>query len=133
MKRFQVALVVFLNFALLIIGLSQNLLYSQIKKVGNPAPENAPILTVEISAKKYAFTPSKVELPANTLVRINLTSLDTEHGFEIESYPHSCLTFKPGKTGTVELYTDKKGEFAFSCCHLCGLGHSKMKGVLVVK
>jgi cytochrome c oxidase subunit 2 len=133
MKRFRSRLVFILNAGLLILGMGQNAIYSQIKKVGNPAPENAPVLTVEISAKKFAFTPSRVEVPANTLVKINLTSLDVEHGFEIESYPHSCVTFKPGKSGNVELYTDKKGEFPFSCCHFCGMGHGKMKGVLVVK
>jgi cytochrome c oxidase subunit 2 len=133
MKRFRIGLLFILNAALLILGTGQSGLYSQIQKVGNPAPENAPVLTVEISAKKYAFTPSRIEVPANTLIKIKLTSLDAEHGFEIESYPHSCVKFKPGKTGNVELYTDKKGEFPFSCCHFCGMGHNKMKGILVVK
>jgi cytochrome c oxidase subunit 2 len=118
----------------LIAGSWESTLFAQdVKRIGSPAPAGAPIKEIEMTAKKYEFSPSKINVPSNTLVRIRLTALDREHGFEITSYPGSCVTVKPGKTVSIEFYTDKKGEFEFSFCKFCGLGHGKMKGKLIVE
>lgn len=102
-------------------------------RIGAPAPENAPVKEVEVSAKKYEYTPATIEVPVNTLLKIHLTALDREHGFEIQSFKDSCVKFKPSEPATVEFYADKPGEYDFKCCKFCGLGHSKMKGKLVIK
>jgi cytochrome c oxidase subunit 2 len=104
-----------------------------VKKVGNPAPAGAPVKEIEVSAKKYEFTPAEIEVPVNTLVRLHLKSTDKEHGFELKSIKDSCVKFKPEAPATLEFYADKAGELEFSCCKFCGMGHGKMKGKLVVK
>ena len=38
-----------------------------VKKIGNPAPAGAPVKEIEVSAKKYEFTPAEIEVPVNTL------------------------------------------------------------------
>jgi cytochrome c oxidase subunit II len=103
-----------------------------VKKIGT-APAGAPVKEVEVSAKKYEFNPATIEVPANTLVRIQLKATDREHGFELKSVKDSCVKFDPKTPATVEFYADKAGEYEFSCCKRCGLGHGKMKGKLVVK
>jgi cytochrome c oxidase subunit 2 len=103
------------------------------KVIGDPAPAGSPVKEVEVNAKKYEFSPSKIEVPINTLLRIHLTSLDREHGFEISSHQGSCVKFKPGQPATVEFYASKPGEYEFSCCKYCGMGHGKMTGMLIVK
>src|SRR6266480_2396838 len=95
-------------------------------KVGNPAPGDAPIKEVEVSAKKYEYTPQVIEVPVNTLVKIHLQAVDREHGFEMKSFKDSCIKFKPNEPATVEFYADKAGEYEFNCCKFCGLGHRKM-------
>ena len=105
----------------------------RVLQFGNPPPADAPIKEIEVHAKKYEFTPSSIEVPVNTLLRIHLTALDREHGFKIESTRGDCTTFKPGEPLTVEFFADKPGEYEFSCCKRCGLGHGKMKGKLIVK
>ena len=105
----------------------------EVKKVGNPAPAGAPVKEIEISAKKYEFTPAEIEVPVNTLLRLHLKSTDKEHGFELKSVKDSCIKFKPEAPVTLEFYADKAGELEFNCCKVCGMGHSKMKGKLVVK
>lgn len=104
-----------------------------VKKIGKPAPAGAPVKEIEVSAKKYEFTPAEIEVPVNTLVRLHLTATDKEHGFELKSVKDSCVKFKPETPATLEFYADKAGEFEFSCCKFCGMGHGKMKGKLVVK
>jgi len=100
---------------------------------GNSPPADAPIKEVEVHAKKYEFTPSTIEVPVNTLLRIHLTAVDREHGIRIDSIQGDCARFKPGEPLTVDFFADKPGEYEFSCCKLCGLGHGKMKGKLIVK
>ena len=39
----------------------------RVKKIGNPAPAGAPVKEIEVSAKKYEFTPAEIEVPLNTL------------------------------------------------------------------
>jgi cytochrome c oxidase subunit 2 len=103
-----------------------------VKKIGNP-PAGAPVKEVEVSAKKYEFTPAEIEVPVNTLLRVSLKATDKEHGFELKSVKDSCVKFKPEAPGTLEFYADKAGEFEFSCCKFCGMGHGKMKGKIIVK
>jgi len=103
-----------------------------VKKIGT-APADAPVKEVEVSAKKYEFNPATIEVPAKTLVRLHLKATDREHGFELKSVKDSCVKFDPKAPATFEFYADKAGEYEFSCCKRCGLGHGKMKGKLVVK
>src|SRR5215510_15438440 len=74
----------------------------EIKKVGNPAPAGAPVKEIEISAKKYEFTPAQIEVPVNTLVKLHLKATDKEHGFELKSVKNSCVKYKPEEPATLE-------------------------------
>jgi cytochrome c oxidase subunit 2 len=105
----------------------------EVKKIGNPAPADAPVKEIEVSARKYEYQPTTIEVPVNTLVRLHLKAIDKEHGFEIKSIKDSCVKFDPQTPATVEFYADKAGEYEFKCCKFCGFGHGKMKGRLVVK
>jgi cytochrome c oxidase subunit 2 len=130
MKRVVVLL---LGLFLLVPSMRTNEKAGEVKKIGNPAPAGAPVKEIEVSAKKYEFTPAEIEVPVNTLVRLHLKATDKEHGFELKSVKDSCVKFKPGAPATIEFYADKAGELEFSCCKFCGMGHSKMKGKLAVK
>jgi cytochrome c oxidase subunit 2 len=130
MKRVVVLL---LGLFLLVPSMRTDEKSGGVKKIGSPAPAGAPVKEIEVSAKKYEFTPAEIEVPVNTLVRLHLKATDKEHGFELKSVKDSCVKFKPGAPATIEFYADKAGELEFSCCKFCGMGHSKMKGKLVVK
>jgi cytochrome c oxidase subunit II len=125
-------LVVVLGVLLLVPSMRAEDKVGGVKKIGM-APAGAPVKEVEVSAKKYEFNPDTIEVPANTVVRLHLKATDREHGFELKSVKDSCVKFDPKTPATFEFYTDKAGEYEFSCCKHCGLGHGKMKGKLVVK
>jgi cytochrome c oxidase subunit II len=129
----SVGLMVWLGLASLSPGIAQQAGTAKAKVLGNPAPAGAPVKEIELKARKYEFSPPLIEVPTNTLLRIHLTAVDREHGFEIKSLPGSCVKFKPGEPFTVEYFADKPGEIEFACCKFCGFGHGKMKGKLVVK
>lgn len=126
-------LVLLLSLSVSTFLLAEERKTEEIKKIGNPAPSGATVKEIEVSAKKYEFTPATIEVPVNTVVRLHLKATDKEHGFELKSLKDSCVKFKPEAPATVEFYADKAGEYEFKCCKYCGLGHGKMKGKLVVK
>ena len=88
---------------------------------------------VEMTAKKYEFSPSTVEVQAGTKIIFKIKALDREHGFEIENVKDSCVKIKKGETATVEYLAEKPGTVEFRCCSFCGFGHGKMKGKIVIR
>ena len=88
---------------------------------------------VEMTAKKYEFSPSSVEVPVGATVVFKITALDRDHGFEIEGVKDSCVELKKGEIATVEYKAEKAGTYSFKCCKRCGLHHGQMRGTIVVK
>ena len=88
---------------------------------------------IEMTAKKYEFSPPSVEVPVGTTMVFKITALDRDHGFEIEGVKDSCVQLKKGEIATVEYKAEKAGTFYFKCCKRCGLHHGQMKGTIVVK
>jgi cytochrome c oxidase subunit II len=87
---------------------------------------------IQMTAKKYEFSPGVIEVAAGTRIVFKITALDREHGFEIAGVKDSCVKIKKGETATVEYLADKPGTVEFKCCVHCGLGHGGMKGKIVV-
>ncbi len=87
---------------------------------------------VQMTAKKYEYSPNVVEVAAGTKIIFKITALDREHGFEIAGSKNGCVKIKKGETATVEYVADKAGTVEFKCCVFCGLGHGGMKGKIVV-
>ncbi len=87
---------------------------------------------IQMTAKKYEFSPSVIEVPVGMRIVFKITSLDREHGFEIAGVKDSCVKIPKGETATVEYLADKTGTVEFKCCVHCGLGHGRMKGRIVV-
>jgi len=92
----------------------------------------APAHEIQVIAKKFEFTPSTITVKKGEQVRLTITALDHDHGFKLEAFNIDKL-LKKGSATVVEFTPDKAGTFPFQCSHFCGLGHSKMKGQLVVE
>jgi cytochrome c oxidase subunit II len=88
---------------------------------------------VQMTAKKYDFSPSTVEVSAGTKIVFKITAEDREHGFEIAGAKTGCVKIKKGETATVEYLAEKPGTVEFKCCVFCGMGHGGMKGKIVVR
>jgi len=81
---------------------------------------------IEISAKKFQFTPSEITLKKGEPVILRMTSTDRVHGFM--SKPFKIDTdIPPDKTTDITVTPDTAGNFTIICDHYCGTGHSNMK------
>jgi cytochrome c oxidase subunit 2 len=81
---------------------------------------------IEISAKKFEFTPSQITLKKGEPVILRLSSSDRVHGFM--SKPLKIDTDIPaGNSADVPVTPDTAGDFTVICDHYCGTGHGNMK------
>jgi cytochrome c oxidase subunit II len=87
---------------------------------------------ITVTAKKYEFTPSTIEVKAGQPVEITFQSEDTKHGFECKELGIAKVVCDKDKPETVTFTPEKAGTYEFKCAKFCGMGHSKMKGEIVV-
>ena len=81
---------------------------------------------IEITAKKFEFTPNEITLKKGEPVVLRLTSSDRVHGFMAK--PLKIDTdIAAGKTTDVAVTPDSAGDFTVICDHYCGTGHGNMK------
>ena len=81
---------------------------------------------IEITAKKYEFSPSQVTLKKGEPVILRLTTTDRVHGFM--SRPLKIDTdITPGKNTDIAITPATAGNFTVICDHYCGIGHGTMK------
>jgi len=93
-----------------------------------------PDRVILISAERFTYSPSKVNLKPGELVEFILTSEDTDHGFRIPGMSID-VTIPPQGRGEVRVrfIVQEKGQFVYECSRPCGAGHNLMRGVIVVK
>jgi heme/copper-type cytochrome/quinol oxidase subunit 2 len=84
-----------------------------------------------ITAKGFSFSPNRIEVTQDDLVKITVRSEDEAHSFVIDGYRIMKRVPANGST-TFEFRTDKPGTFAFYCSMTNTDDHSRMKGELVV-
>jgi cytochrome c oxidase subunit 2 len=87
---------------------------------------------VEMTARKYAFTPARIEVNQDDLVKITLHSDDIAHSFTIDAY-RIAKRVGAGQTVTFEFRADQAGTFPIYCNLRQDEGCQKMRGELVVK
>ena len=81
---------------------------------------------IEITAKKFEFSPSQITLKKGESVILRLSSSDRVHGFM--SKPLKIDTDIPAdKSEDVAVTPDAAGDFTVICDHYCGTGHGNMK------
>lgn len=88
---------------------------------------------IEITARRFRFEPSRVEVEKGEKVRLVLRSADGVHGFCIRKFKVTEEIPRGGEPVSIEFTATAAGEFAIVCSEVCGKGHEDMKGLLVVK
>ncbi len=84
-----------------------------------------------MTAKQWEFSPSTITVNKGDKVRLLVTSIDVAHGINLPDFGVSGF-INPGKQTVVEFVADKQGTFSFFCNVACGIGHSNMRGTLIV-
>ncbi len=129
------------------VGLAMALLSMAIAQ--GPASQNHAPQIIELSAKKYEFTPSQLHVKQSTRVELKVHSEDETHGIKISVYAEGTkdkgkpglLFDHPEENGKVakgmdqvlNFVAEEPGTYDFKCARLCGFGHDRMKGQLIVE
>ena len=86
---------------------------------------------VDVTAERFEFWPSEIELAAGEEIEIRLSSEDTMHGFRIAGTSTSAVIPKRGQGTVAVLFrAERAGRFEFECNRMCGAGHGFMRGEL---
>lgn len=84
-----------------------------------------------IVAKNYDFSPDRIAVMQDDLVKLTLRSDDEAHSFTIDGY-RIMKRVPAGGSTTFEFRADKPGTFPFYCGMTNAEGHRNMRGQLVV-
>lgn len=87
---------------------------------------------IEITAKRFGFTPNQITLKKGETVTLRLTSQDVTHGFFLRPLKID-EDIEAGKTTEVTVTPQVAGTFTIICDHFCGVNHGNMKMTVVVE
>ena len=88
--------------------------------------------TIQISAKKFEYTPNEIHLKVGEPVVLEFKSEDKKHGFKVPELGLVAV-IKPGEVTRVPFTPTKTGRFEFHCSLFCGSGHESMTGAIIVE
>jgi cytochrome c oxidase subunit II len=88
-----------------------------------PAPD-AP-KRIEVSVKKFEYTPGEITLKKGEPVVLVLTTQDVAHGLKFKDL-NLNTKFEKGKPSELAFTPDKVGDFVGHCSVFCGSGHGSM-------
>ena len=80
---------------------------------------------IEVSVKKFAYSPSEITLKKGEPVVLVLTTEDVSHGLKFKELGLDSK-FSKGKPGELAITPDKAGDFVGHCSVFCGSGHGSM-------
>jgi len=93
------------------------------------AAENEQV--IQITAKRFEYSPKEITLKKGVPVVLEFTSLDRLHGFNCPGLGIR-MDIRPGKVNSLRFVPDKVGTFPFHCDNFCGSGHEGMRGTITV-
>ena len=118
--------------ALLLVGTGTALLATPfvVRLLAQDQAPNRPEFT--IVAKDFHYSPERIEVTQDDLVKLTVRSDDLAHSFAIDEY-RIIKRFPAGGSTTFEFRADRAGTFRFYCTLTTESGHSQMHGELVVR
>jgi len=87
---------------------------------------------VEITAKRFEFTPKEITLKQGETVTLRLTTEDVTHGFFMKTLGIDAV-IEPGHSTEITITPQTTGSFTTICDHFCGEGHGNMHMKIVVE
>ena len=87
---------------------------------------------ITLTARNYRFSPSRIEVAQDDLVKLTVQSEDNAYSVTIDEYRVSRRVPAGGST-TLEFRADRAGTFAFYSNLTNDARHAQMKGELVVR
>lgn len=99
---------------------------------GSPRLHADNIPVVEITAKRFAFSPDKITLKKGQTVKLRIHSEDVTHGFFLRPLKLD-EEIPAGQSVDVTVTPEFSGTFTTICDHFCGANHGNMNMTIVVE
>ena len=80
---------------------------------------------IEISAKRFEFSPSEITVKKGEPVELVIQSSDVTHGLQFADLDQKVQINK-GTPATLSFTPEKAGDFTGQCFIFCGTGHGQM-------
>jgi heme/copper-type cytochrome/quinol oxidase subunit 2 len=96
------------------------------------AQDQGAVRSFNVSGRKYAYTPARIEVRQNDLVKIAFTADDIPHSFTIDGY-RIAKRAGAGQTVVFEFRADQPGTFPYYCNLKQDEGCKNMRGQLIVR
>ncbi|MBP1633600.1 MAG: nitrous-oxide reductase, Sec-dependent [Acidobacteria bacterium] len=104
------------------------------RPAGPPALDQAQPAPIHVHARKYSYSPARIEVQEGDLVTIRLEADDIPHSFTIDDDAYRISKrAAPGRPVVFEFRAEKVGTFPFYCNLTADEGCRKMRGELVVR
>ena len=87
---------------------------------------------IALTARNYRFSPNRIEVAQDDLVKLTVQSEDNAYSLTIDEYRVSRRV-PAGGTTTLEFRADRAGTFAFYSNLTNDARHAQMRGELVVR
>jgi cytochrome c oxidase subunit 2 len=87
---------------------------------------------VFVTMKKYSIEPPEIHLKEGETVEFHVTTMDVQHGFDVPDLGIK-QSVQPTRPAVFTFTADSRGVFEVKCGILCGSGHDRMRGKLVVE
>jgi cytochrome c oxidase subunit 2 len=89
---------------------------------------------IKVTARKYSFTPARIEVQENDVVKVTMEAADIPHSFTIDDDNYRIAKrATPGHPVVFEFRADKVGTFPFYCNLTTDPNCKGMRGELVVR
>jgi cytochrome c oxidase subunit II len=92
-----------------------------------PTQAASGVKEIKVTAKNFEFDPGEVHVNKGDKVKIIFENKEGAHGLSIPDYK---IDLK--QPGSAEFVADRAGTFPIVCSVVCGVGHAKMAGKLIV-
>jgi cytochrome c oxidase subunit 2 len=91
----------------------------------------APDTVLSVVMKKWAIVPERIVVRQGARVELVVSTADVEHGIAVPALGIN-EPIQPGKPAVVRFLAQTPGTYPMHCSILCGRGHDKMTGVIVI-
>ncbi|HEX3661136.1 MAG TPA: cupredoxin domain-containing protein [Acidobacteriaceae bacterium] len=96
-----------------------------------PMYAGPPNTVLSVVMKKWAIVPDRIVVPQGAHVELVVSSADVEHGIAVPALGIN-EPVQPRKPAVVRFLAQTPGIYPMHCSILCGRGHDKMTGVIVI-
>jgi len=118
-------------------------------RAGAQSKAEESVQVVEMTAKKYEYSPDEIHVKKGTRVQLKIRAIDRTHGFKIRLYPEGApekgepglrmeeaqnnFKLEENQERTIEFVAERPGTYIFRCSVVCGMGHRGMSGKIIVE